>query len=149
MNSLLAMLVIAAAATALLGLRRGEVLRFETAERPEDALMAVIGEFGSRRRWTTVSRGRRSITFGYERPPSKLLAALLLLLCVVPGIVYLILGHKAEAVDVTIAERPGPLSSVQIVSNGYRGKFAARALREELEVRSEELGDATDRARLT
>jgi hypothetical protein len=37
----------------------------------------------------------------------------------VPAIVYLLLGHKAEAVNVTIVERPGPLSTVQIASNGH------------------------------
>ncbi len=115
-------------------LRRGEATRFEMTVDPARVLMAAVGVFGPKRRWSTLTLSGQNASFGGHKSPNGLIAVALLLAFVVPGIVYLLLGGKREEVFVMTAAGPGPHSTVQVTSNGYRGKFAGRLLRKRLAI---------------
>jgi hypothetical protein len=119
---------------AFIWLRRGESLRFETVANPDHVMMAAVGVFGRKRRWTTRTLSERNASFSRGKRPNWLIALLRLATFLVPGIVYLVLGSKREDVLVMTAAGPGPHSMVQVTSNGHRGKFAGRSLRTQLEI---------------
>ncbi len=133
MRDLLLLFVVGSIA-AYVWLRRGEELRFETTAEPDHVMMAAVGVFGTKRRWSILSLTDHNASFAYHKSPNWLIALLLLMLLLVPGIVYLILGSKREDVFVMTVAGPGPHVTVQVTSNGYRGKFTARALRRRLEI---------------
>jgi hypothetical protein len=125
------LLVIFAAALVFVG-GSGEVLRFETSAVPQEVINAAITAVGTHRRWATLSQTETAVTFGYHRPPSKLLAFILLLIFIVPGIVYLVLAGKRESLSVS-ATTNEDRTRVQVTSNGWRGRAAGRALKKQLE----------------
>ena len=133
MKDLLAIIFIGSIVTFFM-LRRGETLRFETLSTPSQVIMAAVSNLGTHRRWSTVTQGDHNVAFGYRKRPSILLTIILLCFFILPGIVYLVLGGKHESVNVMISNGPGPHSTVQVTSNGFRGKFAGRSLRDVLAI---------------
>jgi hypothetical protein len=111
----------------------GEVRRFETSASPQEVINAAITVVGTHRRWATLAHTEGAVTFGYHRPPSKLIAFLLLLCFIVPGIVYLVLAGKRESLSVSATEQAGR-TAVQATSNGWRGRAAGRELEKQLAV---------------
>jgi hypothetical protein len=127
------LLVFVGAIVALVMLRRGEAARFETQAAPSQVIMAATAAVGTGKRWSVTHQTDTSVTFTYVKKPSKLIALFLLLFFVVPGIVYLVLAGKKETLSFLIDRSTGN-SIVQATSNGYKGKFAARSVRQQLAV---------------
>lgn len=126
-------LVFVGAIVALIVLRKGEALRFETQAAPSQVLMAATAVVGTGKRWAVAHQTDHSVTFTYTKKPSKLIALFLLLFFIVPGIVYLVLAGKKETLSFQIDRSTGN-TIVQAVSNGYKGKSAARDVRTQLGV---------------
>lgn len=133
MKGLIAIILIGSI-VAFFMLRRGETLRFETLSTPSQVIMAAISNLGTHRRWSTVTQGDHNVAFGYRKRPSILLTIILLFFFLLPGIVYLVLGGKHESVNVMISDGPGSHSTVQVTSNGFRGKSAGRSLHKVLTI---------------
>jgi hypothetical protein len=113
-------------------LKSGEVLRFETTAAPRQVIMTVVGQIATKRRWTTLSQSDNSANFTYSKGPNLLVALVLFFFFIIPSIVYLIISRKKEALSLTV-EQPGDgMSIVQITSNGWRGKSAARTVRSQV-----------------
>jgi hypothetical protein len=109
----------------------GGVLRFETSASSQEVVNAAITTVGTHRRWATLAHTDTGVTFGYHRPPSKLIAFLLLLVFLVPGIVYLVLAGKRESLSIS-ATRRDDRTHVQATANGWRGRRASRELETQL-----------------
>jgi hypothetical protein len=121
-------------------LRSGENRRFETCADPHQIVMAAVGIVAAKRRWQTMERSDGGASFRYHKQPNPIVAVVLLMFLLVPGIVYLVLASKRESLVVTIdATLPG-INVVQVTSNGYRGKFAGRALQRQLALAAGALG---------
>lgn len=114
-------------------LRSGEALRFETTSSPQQVIMTATSLVGTKRRWAVLAQTESSATFAYHKSPNKLLAVILLFFFVVPCVLYLILAGKKESLSVMV-QSDGNQSIVQASSNGWRGKFAGRALKAQLGV---------------
>jgi hypothetical protein len=127
---LLLLLVLVGGAAAIVG-GRGGVLRFETSAAPAEVTATAITLVATHRRWATLSQTESAVTFAYHRPPSKLLAFLLLLCFLVPGIVYLVLAGKRESLSIATTVRD-ERTAVQATANGWRGRQASRALERQL-----------------
>jgi hypothetical protein len=127
------LLIVIAAVVALVMLRKGEALRFETQAAPSQVIMAATAAVGTGKRWAVAHQTDHSVTFTYTKKPSKLVALVLLCFFLVPGIVYLVLAGKKETLGFQIDRSTGN-TIVQAVSNGYKGKFAARGVRTQLGV---------------
>ncbi|MFN3219809.1 MAG: DUF2510 domain-containing protein [Acidimicrobiales bacterium] len=119
-------IVVVASVGLYLWLRNGEVLRFETTATAEQVGLQVVGVVGTNRRWATVSQTPTNVAFSYHKKPNVLLAFVLLLFFIVPGILYLVLGSKRESLNVTVVDSGQGNPQVQITSSGFRGKFAGR-----------------------
>lgn len=128
----LAVLAAIVALLILVFLPGGEILRFETSAAPQEVVHSTISLVGTHRRWATLSQTDSAATFAYQRPPSKLIAFLLLLCFLVPGIVYVALAGKKESLALSTTKSKGT-TVVQATSNGWRGRQAGRALRAQLE----------------
>jgi hypothetical protein len=128
--------VLIGAVVAFFVLRRGESIRFTTVARPANVVMTAIGTVGTKRRWATVTQSEQQVAFAYSKGANWLIALPLMFLFIVPGIVYLVLAGKRESLNVFIEGLGDGSSTVQVTSNGYRGKFAGRALRSQLGVAS-------------
>jgi hypothetical protein len=131
MASVLIILILIAAVVAFFVLRSGETLRFETSAEPQEIIMAAIGLVGSKRHWQTVNQSTHSVTFRYRKGANMLVALILLLCFLIPGILYLVLAGKNESLALNINQAASG-TVVQITSNGYRGKSAGRALRQQV-----------------
>jgi hypothetical protein len=127
---LVVLLALLAGAVALAG-GRGGVLRFETSASPQEVISAAITLVGTHRRWATLAHTDVAATFSYHRPPSKLIAFLLLLCFVVPGIVYLVLAGKRESLSIATSLR-ADRTAVQATASGWRGRRASRELDRQL-----------------
>jgi hypothetical protein len=132
----LIILVILAAIVAFFMLRAGENLRFETSADPNRVVMAAVGIVGAKRRWQTVAQSEHGASFQYRKGPKALVALLLLLCLLIPGIVYLVLAGKRESLTLSTGSSAGNATVVQVTSNGFRGKAAGRELRRGLSVRA-------------
>jgi hypothetical protein len=132
-TEVIAALIIVGGVVAWVMLRRGEALRFETTAAPGEVIHSAISFVGTKRRWAVLSNNETAATFGYHKKPSKLLAFVLLLCFIVPGVVYLALAGKKESLAVSTSARPGSNTAVQVVSNGWRGKGAGRRMRAQLQ----------------
>jgi hypothetical protein len=122
-------------------LRSGETIRFETSTVPRQVVMATVGIVAGRRHWQTLSQGDTGVSFRYHKGPSKLIALVLLLCFLVPGIVYIVLAGKRESLVLHIDDSaPDNMIVVQITSNGFRGKAAGRALRRQIGLAPGSLG---------
>jgi hypothetical protein len=138
--SVLIVLVLIASTVAFFMLRSGENLRFETSSDPHRIVMAAVGIVGAKRRWEIMAQSGRSANFKYHRRP-KILVAIILLLCfLIPGIVYVLLAGKRESLVVNIDAGTAGMTVVQITSNGFRGKAAGRALQRQVSVPAGGLG---------
>jgi hypothetical protein len=136
----LIVLVLIASVVAFFMLRSGENLRFETSSDPHRVVMAAVGIVGAKRRWEIMAQGDHSGNFNYHRRP-KILVAIILLLCfVIPGIVYVLLAGKRESLVVNIDAGTAGMTVVQVTSNGFRGKAAGRALQRLVSVPAGALG---------
>jgi hypothetical protein len=127
------LLVFVGAIVALVMLRKGEALRFETQAAPSQVIMAATAAVGTGKRWSVAHQTDSSVTFNYVKGANKLIALIGILFFFVPGIVYLILAGKKETLSFMIDRSTGN-TLVQATSNGYKGKFAARGVRTQLGV---------------
>jgi len=130
--SWLIVIVVVAAIVAYFMFKRGETIRFETSSNPRQVTMAAVGLVATKRRWQTLAQGDGSANFVYHKGPNKLVALVGLLFFVVPGIIYIVLAGKKEALAVNTDDSVSGMTVVQVASNGFRGKFAGRALRAQL-----------------
>jgi hypothetical protein len=127
------LLVFVGAIAALVLLRKGEALRFETQAAPSQVIMAATAAVGTGKRWSVAHQTDNSVTFNYVKKPSKLIALVGLVFFLLPGIVYLVLAGKKETLSFMLDRSTGN-TIVQATSNGYKGKFAARGVRTQLGV---------------
>ncbi len=123
------LIVIIASIGAFVVFMRGETLRFETGARPQQILMQANSEVGTKKRWTVNGQSEHNVAFSYHKGPNKLIALILLLLFLIPGLVYLVLAGKRESLNIMFDVRPDGTTQVQTTSNGFRGKMAGRSLR--------------------
>jgi hypothetical protein len=119
-------------AVALMG--KGEVKQFESSACPQEVINSAVTLLGTHKRWAVAMAGESTGTFSYHRRPSKIVAFVLLLFFIVPGIVYLALAGKKESFTVSATPRVGSRTLVQATSNGWRGKSAGRQLESQLGV---------------
>lgn len=140
MSVLLIVLILIASVAAFFMLRSGENLRFATSSDPHRVVMAAVGIVGAKRRWEITAQSDRSANFKYHKRPKKLVAIVLLLCFLIPGIVYMVLAGKRESLVVNIDAATSGMTVVQITSNGVRGKAAGRALRRQVSVPAGALG---------
>jgi hypothetical protein len=131
--SFLFLLVVVGAIVALVVLRKGESARYETQAAPSQVIMAATAAVATGKRWSVAHQTDSSVTFNYVKKPSKLIALVGILFFFVPGIIYLILAGKKETLSFLVDRSTGN-TLVQATSNGYKGKFAARAVRTQLGV---------------
>ncbi len=141
--SVLIILILIAAVVAFFVLRSGEALRFETSADPHRVIMAAVGIVGAKRRWQTMSQSTHGANFQYHKGPNVLIALILLLCFLVPGIVYILLAGKRESLVVNVDSATAGMTVVQVTSNGHRGKVAGRALRRQVSLPAGSLGTST------
>ncbi len=121
-------------------LRSGENLRFETSADPHRVVMAAVGIVGAKRGWQPMAQSDHGVSFRYYRQPKALVALILLLILLIPGIVYLVLARKRESLVLAIDSTTAGVTVVQVTSNGYRGKLAGRELRRQMALAAGALG---------
>ncbi len=127
------LLALIGSAVAVVILRRGEALRFETQAAPSQAVMAATASIATSRRWSVTHQTDNAVTFVYAKRPSKLIAFFLLWFFLLPGIVYLVLAGKKEVLTLQLDRSTGT-TVVQLTSNGFRGKSAGRGIRSQIGV---------------
>jgi hypothetical protein len=89
-----------------------------------------------------MAQGPHGANFQYHKGPNVLVALVLLLCFLIPGIVYILLAGKRESLIVNIDSATAGMTVVQVTSNGFRGKGAGRALRRQVSVPAGALGGA-------
>lgn len=129
MTSVLVLIAIAGAIAAYFALKSGETMRFETSSTPRQVTMGAVGLIATKRRWQTIGQGDGAVNFVYQKKANPVIALIGLFFFVVPGIVYLVLAGKKEALAVNTDDSTAGMTVVQASSNGWRGKSAGRALR--------------------
>jgi hypothetical protein len=134
MSVLIIILTLTAAVAAFGMLRSGENLRFETPSDPHRIVMAAVGIVAAKRRWETLAQHEHGASFRYHKRPRVLVAVILLLCFVIPGIVYILLAGKRESLVLNIDTGTAGMTVVQLTSNGFRGKAAGRALQRQISV---------------
>lgn len=117
-------------------LRKGENLRFETPTDPRRIVMAAIAIVATKRHWQVMAESENGASFRYHRRPNPYVAVVLLLIFVIPGIVYMVLAGKRESLLLNVYSDEAGMTVAQITSNGFRGKFAGRALAQQVSVRA-------------
>jgi hypothetical protein len=130
------LLLLTAGIVAFFVLRSGENLRFETSSDPRRVVMAAVAIVATKRHWQVVAQSDDGAGFRYHRRPNALLALVLLLLFVVPGIVYVVLAGKRESLVLSVYGDQDGMTVAQLSSNGFRGKAAGRALARQVSVRA-------------
>jgi hypothetical protein len=128
-TGVLFIIAIIAAIAAYVYLKSGETIRFETSSTPRQVTMGAVGLIATKRRWQTIGQGDGAVNFVYQKGANKLIALIGLICFVAPGIVYLVLAGKKEALAVNTDDSTVGMTVVQASSNGWRGKSAGRALR--------------------
>ncbi len=132
---LISLLTLTASIVAFLLLRSGENLRFESSSDPRRIVMAAIAIVATKRHWQVMTQSEDGANFRYHRRPKVLVAVVLLFFFLVPGIVYMVLAGKRESLVLNIyCDEAGTVA--QLSSNGFRGKFAGRALARQVSVRA-------------
>jgi hypothetical protein len=124
-------------------LKSGETIRFETSSTPRQITMGAVGLVAGKRRWQTLSQGDGSANFVYHKGPNKLIALIGLLFFVLPGLFYIIIAGKKEALAVNTEDSTAGITVVQVTSNGWRGKVAGRAVRNQFALAAGSLGQTT------
>ncbi len=130
------LLLLIAGIVAFFMLRSGENLRFETSSDRRRVVMAAVAIVATKRHWQVVAQSDDGAGFRYHRRPNALLALVLLLLFVVPGIVYVVLAGKRESLVLSVYGDQDGMTVAQLSSNGFRGKAAGRALARQVSVRA-------------
>lgn len=126
--SVVVILLLIGATVAYFMLRSGETLRFETSADPHNVIMTAVGLVGTKRRWQAVSQTESGASFQYRKGPNVLVAVILLLCFIIPGILYVVLAGKRESLVVGVGAGGSDKAIVQVTSNGFRGKSAGRTL---------------------
>ncbi len=132
----IALLVVVLSAVVFAMLKSGENVRFETPVEPRRIVMAAVAIVATKRHWQVMAQGEDGASFRYERRPKALIAVVLLLVLVIPGIVYMVLAGKRESLVLNVYEDRTGMTVAQVSSNGFRGKFAGRALARQVSVRA-------------
>jgi Ca2+/Na+ antiporter len=140
--SVLIVLILIAAVVAFFMLRSGENLRFETSADPHRVVMAAVGIIGAKRRWQTMVQSDHGANFQYHKGPNVLIALILLLCFLIPGVVYILLAGKRESLVLNIDSATAGMTVVQLTSNGFRGKGAGRELQRQVSLPAGALGGA-------
>ena len=133
---LISLLCFGASIAAFLLLRSGENLRFESPSEPRRIVMAAVAIVATKRHWQVITQSDDGASFRYHRRPKALVAALLLFFFLIPGIVYMVLAGKRESLILNIYQDETGMTVAQLSSNGFRGKFAGRALARQVSVRA-------------
>jgi hypothetical protein len=133
---LISLLVLIAGIAAFLFLRSGENLRFESPSDPRRIVMAAVAIVATKRHWQVITQGEDGAGFRYHRRPKALVAIVLLFFFLIPGIVYMVLAGKRESLVLNIYSDEAGMTVAQLSSNGFRGKFAGRALARQVSVRA-------------
>ncbi len=124
--SVVIILILIGATVAFFMPRSGETLRFETSAAPHNVIMTAVGLVGTKRRWHAVSQSEHGASFQYRKGPNVLVALILLLCFIVPGILYVVLAGKRESLVANVGTDGRDKAIVQVASNGYRRKAAGR-----------------------
>ncbi|HXP98892.1 MAG TPA: hypothetical protein VN845_02360 [Solirubrobacteraceae bacterium] len=117
-------------------LRSGENLRFETPADSRRIVMAAVAIVATKRHWQVMAQSDDGASFRYHRRPNALIAVVLLFFFVIPGIVYMVLAGKRESLLLNVYSDSAGMTVAQLTSNGFRGKFAGRALAQQVSVRA-------------
>jgi hypothetical protein len=133
---LISMLTLTVSIVAFLVLRSGENLRFESPSEPRRIVMAAVAIVATKRHWQVMTQSDEGASFRYHRRPKALVAVLLLFFFLIPGIVYLVLAGKRESLILNLYRDDAGMTVAQLTSNGFRGKFAGRALMQQVSVRA-------------
>ena len=132
MSAIVVLLLIASVAVLFLRLRSGETLSFETTADPQRAIAALLSLLAAKRHWYSVSRSEQGVHFECREGPDALIALVLLLCLLLPGVIYIALTRRRESLVVSIgAAEAGTF--VRVASNGRRGRAVGRALRRHVE----------------
>jgi hypothetical protein len=117
-------------------LRSGENLRFETPADPPRIVMAAVAIVATKRHWQVMAQSDDGASFRYHRRPNAFIAVILLFFFLIPGIVYMVLAGKRESLLLNVYSDSAGMTVAQLTSNGFRGKFAGRALAQQVSVRA-------------
>ncbi|MGA9313193.1 MAG: hypothetical protein WBV77_01045 [Solirubrobacteraceae bacterium] len=131
---LISLLVLIASIVAFFLLRSGENLRFESSSDPRRIVMAAVAIVATKRHWQVLAQSDNGASFRYHRRPKALVAVVLLFFFLIPGIVYMVLAGKRESLILNIYSDEAGTTVAQLSSNGFRGKFAGRALARQVSV---------------
>lgn len=142
---LISLFVLIGSIVAFVLLRSGENLRFETPTDPRRIVMATVAIVATKRNWQVICQSDDGATLRYHRRPNALIAVILLCVFLIPGIVYLVLAGKRESLVLNVYRDGAGLTVAQLTSNGFRGKFAGRALAQQVSVQAGTMamGDAS------
>jgi hypothetical protein len=133
---LISLLVLIASIVAFFFLRSGENLRFESSSDPRRIVMAAVAIVATKRHWQVIAQSDDGASFRYHRRPKVLVAVVLLVFFLIPGIVYVTLAGKRESLLLNIYSDKTGMTIAQLTSNGFRGKSAGRALGRQVSVRA-------------
>lgn len=133
---LISLLVLIASIVAFFFLRSGENLRFESPTDPRRIVMAAVAIVATKRHWQVITQSENGASFRYHRRPKALVAVVLLFFFLIPGILYMVLAGKRESLVLNIYSDEAGMTVAQLSSNGFRGKFAGRALSRQVSVRA-------------
>ncbi len=133
---LIYLFTIIASILTFLVLRSGENLRFESPSDPRRIVMAAVAIVATKRHWQVITQSEDGASFRYHRRPQALVAVVLLFFFLIPGIVYMALAGKRESLVLNIYSDKAGMTVAQLSSNGFRGKFAGRALARQVSVRA-------------
>ncbi len=135
-HAVLIILALTASITVFFMLRSGENLRFETPADSRRIVMAAVAIVATKRHWQVMAQSDDGASFRYHRRPNALIAVVLLFFFVIPGIVYMVLAGKRESLLLNVYSDSAGMTVAQLTSNGFRGKFAGRALAQQVSVRA-------------
>ncbi len=133
---LISLLILTASIVAFFFLRSGENLRFESPSDTRRIVMAAVAIVATKRHWHVLTQSENGASFRYHRRPKALVAIVLLFFFLIPGIVYMVLAGKRESLLLNIYRDDAGMTVAQLSSNGFRGKFAGRALARQVSVRA-------------
>ncbi|HEV7938484.1 MAG TPA: hypothetical protein VGP18_10735 [Solirubrobacteraceae bacterium] len=137
---LICLLIAIASIVVFFLLRSGENLRFETPVDSRHIVMATVAIVATKRHWQVMVQSDDGASFRYHRRPKALVALVLTVCFLIPGIVYMVLAGKRESLVLNIYSDKTGMTIAQLTSNGFRGKAAARALARQISVQAGTMG---------
>lgn len=99
---------------------------------PNEVLMTVVAEVGSRHHWNLVSQDNNSATFRFYKGPNLLIAVGLMVFFILPGLVYLMISRTNESLSVMVSLTANNKTKVQLVANGGYGRGVVKQLEHRL-----------------